>query len=129
MATTGNQNREVIKFTSPGLKADVRLRVLDTDLHVHSVILKLYSIFFRKFLDSPDKEGSFPGSAEFKYEWVTKIDEDGSWHLVSAHSQVKLLSLYLTPISTGALTWHTVIAFDALARLNINNANPKVKLT
>jgi hypothetical protein len=89
MAAPANGDRRVVKFTSPGLQADVRRKVLNVDFHAHSVLLKLHSSFFRKFLNSPDEEGSIPGSAEFKYEWVTKIDEDGSWHLVSAHNQVR----------------------------------------
>jgi hypothetical protein len=94
MAAPAPQDRRVVKFTSPGLQADVRLKVFNVDFHVHSVLLKLHSSFFRKFLDSPDKEGTIPGSAEFKYEWVTKIDDDGSWHLVSAHTQVRTYGLW-----------------------------------
>src|SRR6187402_2341564 len=44
-----------IVFHTPGLKPDVRLMVFDEEFHVHSVLLKLHSAFFRKFLDSPDK--------------------------------------------------------------------------
>lgn len=66
---------EVIKFTSPGLKTDMRLKVLDREYHVHSTILHLYSAFFRAFLDSPDK--TVPASTEFAYEWVTMYDADG----------------------------------------------------
>jgi hypothetical protein len=70
MSTTENtEERKVIKFTSSGLKHDVRLKVFDIDFHVLSVILKLYSGFFRKFLDSPEKK--IPASAEFAYEYVT----------------------------------------------------------
>lgn len=44
-----------IVFSQPGLKPDTRLTVFDQEFHVHSIILKLKSAFFRKFLDSPDK--------------------------------------------------------------------------
>jgi hypothetical protein len=92
MSTTDDtKERKVIKFTSPGLKHDVRLKVFDIDFHVHSVILKLYSGFFRKFFDSPEKK--IPESTEFAYEYVTQIDEDGSWHLVWAESKVRFLLL------------------------------------
>jgi len=69
------------------VNTDVRLRVFDVEFHVHSTILKLHSAFFFKFLDSADKRPAdtvAPGS--FKYEWITKIDEDGSWSLVDARS-------------------------------------------
>jgi hypothetical protein len=76
-----------VSFTARGLTADVRLGVFDAEFHVHSVVLKMHSAFFFKFLDSPDK---IPAAAvapgPFKYEWVTKIDEDGSWSLVDARS-------------------------------------------
>jgi len=44
-----------IVFHTPGFKPDVRLMVFDREFQVHSVLLKLHSAFFRKFLDSPDK--------------------------------------------------------------------------
>ncbi|KAE8442587.1 hypothetical protein EG329_003074 [Mollisiaceae sp. DMI_Dod_QoI] len=66
-----------IIFTSPGLKPDVRLNVLGTDFHVHSIILKLHSNFFRRFLDSPDKHPA-PDSALFRYEYSSVIETDGA---------------------------------------------------
>jgi hypothetical protein len=71
---------QAIVILSTGLKPDTRLRVFDTDFHVHSSALKLHSAFFRTFLDSPDKATATSGS--FQYTWVTKVDEDGSWSLV-----------------------------------------------
>jgi hypothetical protein len=76
--------RSPIIFQSPGLKADVRLVVLDQEFHVHSVLLKLHWAFFRKFLDSPDKISTISGSASgIHYEWLTKVDDDGTWHLIA----------------------------------------------
>jgi hypothetical protein len=82
-------------FQTPDLKPDVRLRVFDFEFHVHSVLLKLHSAFFRKFLDSPDKTDlQSAGNLEtpsavvnfytgnFKYDWVTEVDGDKTWHLV-----------------------------------------------
>jgi hypothetical protein len=70
-------------FVSPGLKPDTRLKVFKQEFHVHSLILKLHSNFFRKFLDSPDKpEG--PASRYFQYEYVSVIDDDGMWALEPA---------------------------------------------
>jgi hypothetical protein len=68
--------REPIVFQSPGLKPDVRLTVCGQEFHVHSVILKLHSNFFRKFLDSPEKEAA-PASSPFKYDYASVIDADG----------------------------------------------------
>ncbi|CAG8955889.1 hypothetical protein HYFRA_00008739 [Hymenoscyphus fraxineus] len=73
-----------IIFRLPHKTPDVRLVVFDQEYHVHSTILKLYSNYFRKFLDSPDKPGSSPSSL-FKYEYVTVVDDDGIWALESAH--------------------------------------------
>ncbi|KAI9648199.1 hypothetical protein NHQ30_002831 [Ciborinia camelliae] len=53
----------------------------ETEIQLHSVILKLHSEFFRKFLDSPDKKPA-EASAKFRYEWVSEIEEDGTWHMV-----------------------------------------------
>lgn len=70
------QAQEPIVFQSPGLKPDVRLTICGQEFHVHSVILKLHSNFFRKFIDSPDKEAA-PASFPFKYDYVSVIDADG----------------------------------------------------
>ncbi|CAG8979884.1 hypothetical protein HYALB_00002658 [Hymenoscyphus albidus] len=67
-----------------GLKPDVRLLVFNREYHVHSVILKLHSNYFRKFLDSPDKS-SEPASVNFQYEYVTVVDGDGIWALEPAN--------------------------------------------
>jgi hypothetical protein len=79
-------------FVSPGLQPDVRFKVFGKwEFHVNSVILKLYSAFFRRFLDPANKEDETPHSSQFKYEWVSEIDEDGTgWHLVSESSKVGL---------------------------------------
>ena len=72
-----------IVFISPGLQADVRLCVFKQEFHVHSIILKLHSAYFRKFLDSADK-AKVPTSALFRYEYVTVVDTDGEWALEGA---------------------------------------------
>jgi hypothetical protein len=82
-----------IIFKARGLNADVRLRAFDTEFRVHSVILKIHSAFFFKFLDSADKTAALADSTPvggFKYEWVTNIDEDGSWSLVAKGNQDKV---------------------------------------
>jgi hypothetical protein len=93
-----NDEPKSVIYTARGLNSDVRLRAFDTEFHVHSTVLKMHSAFFFKFLDSPDKTPPAtvaPGT--FKYEWVTKIDEDGSWSLVDARSiEVRTTSGTLT---------------------------------
>lgn len=72
----------VIKvFDWPGMQPDARLQVFGVDFHVHSTMLRIHSAFFRKFLDSIDKQPPAPG-ALFKYDYITKIEEDGTWVLV-----------------------------------------------
>jgi hypothetical protein len=84
-AKTSNDGPKPVVFTTRGLTADVRLGVFNAEFHVHSVVLKMHSAFFFKFLDSPDKASpATVAPGVFKYEWVTKIDEDGSWSLVDA---------------------------------------------
>lgn len=114
---TGNglETKKPIVFHCPGQRPDVRLTVFNQVFHVHSTLLKLNSGFFRKFLDSPDKatpvavidtvdsrsssairpEASRIGLGEtsiFKYDWVTKVDEDDdkSWHLVADNAKVRV---------------------------------------
>jgi hypothetical protein len=60
---------------------DVNLKVFDDlELHAHSTILQKHSAFFRTFMDSPDKQ--VPLTGEWKYEWVSVVDDDGTWSLV-----------------------------------------------
>ncbi|TVY41343.1 hypothetical protein LOCC1_G005648 [Lachnellula occidentalis] len=72
--------KQPIIFKFPGLKVDTRLKVFGQEFHVHSAILRLYSAFFRTFLDSPDKIPA-PASALFRYEYVSVVDADGTWGL------------------------------------------------
>lgn len=76
-----------IVFNFADHDVDVRFKVFDDlEFHVHSVVLRMYSAFFRRFLDSPDKDGRDENTGKFKYEWATKYDADGSWSLVDARS-------------------------------------------
>jgi hypothetical protein len=61
------------------------LVVSEQEVHVHSNLLKLYLVFFRTFLDSPDKV-NVTRMKVFKYYCVTKTEEDGDWHLVAHKS-------------------------------------------
>lgn len=68
-----------IIFRVSGLQQpDTKLMVFATEIHIHSVLPKLHSGYFRKFLDSADKLAG-PASAKFHYEYITAIDEDGTW--------------------------------------------------
>jgi hypothetical protein len=93
------ENKPPITFKIRGLDLDTKLTVFSQEFHVHSAVLKVNSIFFRTFLDSVDKENSIVSTAgKFKYEWVTKIDEDGKgWHLVCDNAKV-----------SGSVTHHKV---------------------
>ncbi|CAG8954510.1 hypothetical protein HYFRA_00004423 [Hymenoscyphus fraxineus] len=70
-------------FRIPGQTPDTLLSVLGQDYHVHSMVLKLHSNYFRRFLDSPDKSGE-RASQDFRYHYVTVIDDDEfGWSLES----------------------------------------------
>ncbi|KAF7903039.1 hypothetical protein EAF00_002941 [Botryotinia globosa] len=78
---------QVVTFSLPGQQPDTRITIFQLkELRVHSSILKLYSPYFRKFMDSPDKESASP-SAMWKYEWTAKVEEDGSWYVVDRRGQ------------------------------------------
>ena len=116
-----------IVFQSPGLKPDVSLKVFKVEFHVHSVLLRLHSAFFRKFLDSADKNvsaststmsssgngsaiGTTPTEAsatwstmvygDMKYKWVTKVDEgeEDKWCLVEDNPKV-YCSVFFHPLT------------------------------
>ncbi|KAI9716927.1 MAG: hypothetical protein M1812_005076 [Candelaria pacifica] len=66
-----------IVFVSPGGTLDTCLTVFGQEFHAESVVLRQHSGFFRTFLSLESE----PSSAEFKYEYVSKIDKDGTWGL------------------------------------------------
>lgn len=80
-----------VTFKARGLTVDTRLKVFNTVFHVHSVILKLNSHYFYTFLDSADKvDTPASGSTQFRYDWVTKVDDDGKgWQLVANGPDVR----------------------------------------
>lgn len=80
-------------FALPGLETDTRLEVFGVEVHVSSIIPKLGSKYFRKFLDSADKVAP-PASSPFRYEYVTVVDDDGTWGLEAA---LKVRGRYISP--------------------------------
>ncbi|CZR55435.1 uncharacterized protein PAC_05323 [Phialocephala subalpina] len=77
-----------ISFATPGLAADISLKVFDQEFLVHSALLKIHSKFFLKFLDSPDKiAAKTQDLGDIQYRWITKMDNDSNgWHLVAVPS-------------------------------------------
>jgi hypothetical protein len=92
----------ITAFKLPGLELDTKLTVFDDEYHVHLIVLKVNSSFFRTFLESADKDGSAASSTtasgRFKYESFGIIDDDGysgtdvssDWHLVCDNAQVSV---------------------------------------
>jgi hypothetical protein len=87
MDVDNTAERKPITFFKRGDIADLRLRVFDDEYHVHSSKLKECSQYFFKFLDSPDKQHRTSPTATFRYEWVTRVDDDGTWSLECADSE------------------------------------------
>ncbi|KAJ8065884.1 hypothetical protein OCU04_004985 [Sclerotinia nivalis] len=69
----------------PGFENDIRLEVFGQEYHAHSILLKLHSAYFRKFLDSADKVSAVKTSL-FRYDYVSVVDEDGEWGLEAVKS-------------------------------------------
>ncbi|KAK0115488.1 hypothetical protein ONS96_013943 [Cadophora gregata f. sp. sojae] len=84
MATHNDTTPEPTVFRARGMEIDTHLTVFSKVFHVSSAILKMHSQYFFKFLDSADKI-AVESSDGFKYDWVTKIVDDGKdWQLVCA---------------------------------------------
>jgi hypothetical protein len=79
---TSTNRTDAIVFAASGLKPDVRIKVFDQEFHVHSVVLKLHSAFFRRFLDVEDRASSY--SKTFRYDYISCVDVDGGWGLEAA---------------------------------------------
>jgi hypothetical protein len=68
-----------IVFAASGLKPDVRIKVFEQEFHVHSVVLRLHSAFFRKLIDVEDRVSSY--SETFRYDYISCVDVGGGWGL------------------------------------------------
>lgn len=68
--------------TFPSTEPDVHFQVFSQSFHLHSVVLKQHSGFFRAFLESPEKKSWIDNSAEFPYKWVSLVEDDGAWAMV-----------------------------------------------
>lgn len=68
-------------FTRHGQKPDTLLKVFDVEFHVNSMVLKMNTRFFYKFLDPANGlVVTPPASSPFKYEWYTKLDTEQEWY-------------------------------------------------
>ncbi|KAF5869782.1 uncharacterized protein Bfra_010982 [Botrytis fragariae] len=95
---------EVYKL--PGHKVDVKLHVFSHEIHCHSLMLKLGSAYFRKFLDSADKTPS-SANATFKYEYVTI--QDTSDDVPSLEVATKVEGRGDKPVDTGSDHWYIAV--------------------
>ena len=69
-----------IVFAASGFKPDVRIKVFEREFHVHSIVLKLHSAFFRMLFESDDRVP--PASEEtFQYDYISIPDVNGGWEL------------------------------------------------
>ncbi len=73
---------EPIVFVSPGGTPDTSLTVFGQEFHAESVVLRLHSGFFRTFLTAKAETST----SKFKYEYVSKVDKDGTWGLQPKHT-------------------------------------------
>ena len=102
------ESKSPITFSVPQgpiKEPDTRLKVFDQEFHVHSAVLRVESTFFRAFYDADDATPSPQGrgSGDFKYEWVTIIDDDGQgWSLVHDDGNVSdwnLVDIVCVPLT------------------------------
>ncbi|KAF7932714.1 uncharacterized protein EAE98_004013 [Botrytis deweyae] len=95
---------EVYKL--PGHRVDVKLCVFDHEIHCHSLMLKLGSAYFRKFLDSADKTPA-PANATFSYEYVTIQDTPEDVPGLEVASKVE--GRGDKPVDTGSDNWYIAV--------------------
>ncbi|EPE24747.1 hypothetical protein GLAREA_08600 [Glarea lozoyensis ATCC 20868] len=105
--------QDPIVFLISHMTPDVRLQVFDQPFHIHSMVLRIHSSFFRTFLDSVDKTDIAPSATGFAYDSITEIDADGQgWNLV--RSEKKIYSTSFSKFSGN--TKYQTVAFGKLMR-------------
>jgi hypothetical protein len=73
-----------IIFESPGQAVDTSIIVFNQEFQVSSVRLKANTMYFQKFLDPSNGSTNKNCSSKFKYQWYTKVENDGWWCISSA---------------------------------------------
>ncbi|KAL3425289.1 hypothetical protein PVAG01_02080 [Phlyctema vagabunda] len=106
--STSGSPSQVVELKSPGIKPDTRLQVFTKTFHVHSIILKQHSRFFRTFMDSIDKSTAPAGL--WKYDYVAVCDDDGYWGLESA----AIASLEFSSVASSTGMQEELLAFEKL---------------
>jgi hypothetical protein len=76
--------KDPIVFGIPGEGVDTSITVFEQVYHVSSMALKMHTMYFQKFLDPSNGAGNKFLSGRFKYNWFTKVEEDGFWVISSA---------------------------------------------
>ncbi|TGO08204.1 hypothetical protein BTUL_0221g00210 [Botrytis tulipae] len=72
-----NKIAEPITLHQPGFANDVRLNVFGQVYYAHSIILKLYSKYFRSVLAWGENHAT--PSGKWLYDFTSVVDEDGFW--------------------------------------------------
>jgi hypothetical protein len=102
-------NPEVMIINLPGYEVDTHVKVFNREIHVHSIILKLNSRFFRTFMDSADKTPA-PASARFKYEYDAVADSDGKTWGLEAVAKVSYFHLLLSIVAQAVSPFNWMIS-------------------
>jgi hypothetical protein len=76
--------QQPIIFGIPGEAVDTSIKVFDQEFQVSSMALKMHTMYFQKFLEPSNGAGNKCLTRRFKYNWYTKIEEDGQWVISSA---------------------------------------------
>ncbi|ESZ95767.1 hypothetical protein SBOR_3874 [Sclerotinia borealis F-4128] len=94
---------DAIFYKLLGHQVDVNLRVFNSEIHCHSLILKIGSAYFRKFLDSADKYAT-PYDPNFKYQYVTIQDD-----VPSLEVAFKVKARGVKPVETESFIWYFAV--------------------
>ena len=68
--------RNILTFTVPDLSPDTKLEIYDRTFEVHSMVLRLHSGFFRKFLVKKGSSDESNSDSGFGHHLVVKDDGD-----------------------------------------------------
>ncbi|KAI9642862.1 hypothetical protein NHQ30_008596 [Ciborinia camelliae] len=93
-------------YKLPEHQVDVNIRIFSYEIQCHSLILKLGSAYFRKFLDSADKSPA-PADATFKYQYVTIQDDPDEVPSLEVANKVE--DRGDKPTETGPDHWYLAI--------------------
>ena len=77
------EKKKPIVFKSAEETVDTSIIIFKQEFQVSSTTLKVHAAYFKRFMDPAHGVNNKVISSRFKYQWFTKVEDDGHWVISS----------------------------------------------